>query len=133
VATNDQAQTSSNQSVSSTESQLSDKQTDTVQYFIPIKIFAFSDSTTWPLFGVFVWPLPFLAIKRFLLKGKWKRKIGNIVELLLSGYSAFAIYSLMFALWLTPIFWSYVATLTITLYLIVHLMEMFAQSGNQSF
>jgi hypothetical protein len=123
AATNDQTQTSSNESPAA---KTEDEKGDAVGYLILIRMLDSSDPLTWWLFVVFVWPLPLLIIKRFLLKSTWKRRIGNILELLLSGYSAFVIYSLMFAFWLTPMFWGYVATLIITLYLIVHLMETFA-------
>jgi len=123
IAMDDQAQSSSNQSEVSTPPKSADNQKDGIVYLIPIKMLTFSEPMTWQFFGTFVWPLPFLAIKGFLLKSKWKRRIGNTLELLLSGFSVFTIYSWVFALYFEPMIWGYIATFTIVLYLIVHLVE----------
>jgi len=93
------------------------------KYLIPIKFLKFSEPSTWLFFGTFIWPLPFLAIKGFLLKSKLKRRIGNVLEFLLSAFSAYVIYSFVFTLFYEPMMWGYIATLVMTLYLIVHLAE----------
>jgi len=123
IPMDERSQTSPNQGVSSTAPQSTDKGKRSIEYLIPIKFLEFSEPSTWLFFGAFVWPLLFLAIKGFLLKSKWKRRIGNVLEFLLSGVSIYVIYSFVFTLYFEPMTWGYIATCTIILYLIVHLAE----------
>lgn len=123
IAMEDRPQSSSTQSEVATPPPSVENQKDDMVYLIPIKMFTFSEPMTWQFFGAFVWPLPFLAIKGFLLKSKWKRRISNFLELLLSGFSVFTIYSWVFALYFEPMTWGYIATVTIILYLTIHLVE----------
>lgn len=124
ILRNEQTQTSPLQEQSATAPQSADKDKGSIQYLIPIKFLELSEPSTWLFFGSFIWPLPFLAIKGFLLKSKWKRRIGNGLELLLSGFSAYVIYSFVFTLFYDPMTWGYIATLAMSLYLIVHLVEL---------
>jgi hypothetical protein len=117
----EQTPSSLHQERSSTAPQSAEK--GTIEYLIPIKFLELSEPSTWLFFGTFIWPLPFLAIKGFLLKSKWKRRIGDVLELLLSGFSAYVIYSFVFTHFFEPMIWGYIATLTMGLYLMVHLAE----------
>ncbi len=121
----ERTQTLPQQEQSSTAAQSTDQQKGSIEYLTPIKFFKFSEPSTWLFFGAFIWPLPFLAIKGFLLKSKWKKRISNVLELLLSAFSAYVIYSFVFDLFYEPMIWGYIATLAMTLYLIVHLTEVF--------
>lgn len=121
---NEQMQTSSQQEQSPAAPQSADKEKGSKQYLIPTKFIELSEPSTWLFFGTFIWPLPFLVVKRFFLKSKWKRRIGNILELLLSGFSAYVIYSFVFTLFYEPMTWGYIATLAMSLYVMVHLAEL---------
>lgn len=123
IPRNEQTQTSPHQGQSPTAPQLTDKEKGSTEYLIPIKFFESSEPSTWLFLGAFIWPLPFLAIKGFLLKSKWKRRIGNVLELSLSGLSAYVIYSFVFTLFFDPMTWGYIATFAMSLYLIVHLVD----------
>lgn len=98
---------------------------DKVDYLIPIKEFQYDLPSTWLFVGAFIWPLPFLLVKRQFLKTKWKRRIGDILELLFACCASFYIYSIVFTLWYEPTLWGYIATLAILLYLLLHLVELF--------
>lgn len=95
-----------------------------VVYLIPIKEIQYDDPLSW-FFVLFIWPLPLLLIKRRFLKTKWKRRIGNILELLFACGAGFYIYMIIFHLWFEPTLWGYIATIAIFLYTFVHLVEMF--------
>lgn len=123
ISKNEPTQTLPQQERSSVAPQSTDKEKGSIEYLIPIKFLEGSEPSTWLFFGTFIWPLPFLAIKGFLLKSKWKRRGGNILEFLLSAFSAYVIYSFVFTLFYEPMIWGYIATLAMTLYLIVHLAE----------
>jgi hypothetical protein len=98
---------------------------DTVEYLVPIKMLHYNEPMSWLFVIAFVWPLPFLLIKRRFLKTKWKRRIGDVLELLFACGASFFIYSMVFTLWYEPMLWGYIATLAIFLYVFVHLVEMF--------
>ncbi|MBM4341594.1 MAG: hypothetical protein FJ110_18870 [Deltaproteobacteria bacterium] len=123
IPKNEQTQTSPQQERSPTAPQSTNMERSSIEYLVPIKFLELSEPSTWLFLVTFVWPLPFLAIKGFLLKSKWKRRIGNLLEFLLSGFSAYVIYSFVFTLFYEPMTWGYIATLAMSLYLMVHLAE----------
>ena len=100
------------------------KSKDEVVYLIPIKEIQYDSPFSW-FFVLFIWPLPLLFIKRRFLKTKWKRRIGNILELLFACGAGFYIYMIIFHLWFEPTLWGYIATIAIFLYVFSHLVEMF--------
>ena len=95
-----------------------------VVYLIPRKEIQYDSPFSW-FFVLFIWPLPLLFIKRWFLKTKWKRRIGNILELLFACGAGFYIYMIIFHLWFEPTLWGYIATIAIFLYVFIHLVEMF--------
>jgi hypothetical protein len=98
---------------------------DKVIYLIPIKELQYDEPMSWLIVIAFIWPLPLLLIKRRFLKTKWKRRIGSILELLFACGASFYIYMIVFWLWYEPMLWGYIATITIFLYVLIHLVGMF--------
>ena len=96
------------------------------EYLILIETVSKAELQTWLSLFIFIWPLPFLVIKKYAAKTKWREMVANIFELLLIGFSIYCIYSIVFFFWYTPTICGYLAATTITLYALAFLVEIFA-------
>ncbi len=94
-----------------------------VTYLIPIKNFNFQEQDTWIGLFAFIWPLPLLITKRMFLRTKWRRRIASALELLFTAFSTFFIYSIVFKLWFKPMMAGYSAVISISIYLVLHVIE----------
>jgi hypothetical protein len=92
-------------------------------YLVLIKDVSKSAPSSWLSIFPFLWPIPFLFIKKIVSKSKWKFIIANIIELLFTGFSVYFIYFLVFFFWYDPTIWGYLAALVISFYSIAFLAE----------
>jgi len=99
---------------------------DELDYLIPIKEFKFNEPLSWLMVIVFIWPLLFLATKKYLIKGNWKKLTMSTVELLFCGFSIYFLYSLLYQLWYEPTKWGYLAFAIIASYFVIILFEIFS-------
>lgn len=94
-------------------------------YLVLIKNVSQGSPSGWLSIFPFLWPLPFLFLKKIVSKSKWKSVIANIIELLFAGFSVYFIYFLVFFFWYDPTIWGYLAALVISLYSLTFLAEVF--------
>jgi hypothetical protein len=92
-------------------------------YLILIKNVSKSAPSSWLSIFPFLWPIPFLFLKKIVSKSKWKFIIANMIELLFTGFSVYLIYFLVFFFWYDPTIWGYLAALVISLYSLAFLAE----------
>lgn len=92
-------------------------------YLIPITELDMNDFSSWLFFASFIWPVPFLIVTRKLQPTLRNKKMCGIVELTLSIFSAFVIYSFVFNLFYTPMFFGYIAFLLIIFYSLLTIIE----------
>ena len=94
-------------------------------YLILIEDVSLKDPGTWISLFVFLWPIPFLAVKNKTMKTGWKTVIAEIIELLFIGFSIYFIYFIVFFFLYDPTVWGYVAASVISVYGLLHLFEIF--------
>jgi hypothetical protein len=103
------------------ESEDNDAQFD---YLIPIKEVALNQPLTWLLLLAFMWPLPILAIKKYVAGGKrWKLVVG-LLELVCCGFSIYVIYSYLFELFYDPTIWGYLGLIVVSVYFLILIIEL---------
>ena len=95
-----------------------------IEYFIAIKRLKFQEPATWIGLFVFIWPLPFLMLKKMLLSTKWKKRISDVIEFLLAVLSVYFIYLVVFRFWYKPMFAGYITIICFSLYLFLHVFEL---------
>lgn len=95
-----------------------------LDYLIPIKEFELNEPTSWLMLIVFIWPLLLFAIKKYLIKVKWKKLTLSILELFFSVFSIYFVYSLLYLLWYEPTKWGYLALIILVSYFLILLFEL---------
>ncbi len=95
-----------------------------IEFLIPINEFEFSKPKSWLMVVVFIWPLLILSAKKHFGKKGWKQSTLSILEFLISGFSIYFIFSLLFRLWYTPTKWGYFAYFFAIFYFLLVLLEL---------
>lgn len=104
----------------------SKSETDKTDYLIPIAEVDFNepDPGSWAFLLSFLWQIPFLFMTQKKCNTLKRIIITRAVELFLALFSAFIIYSYVFKLFYTPMFFGYAALLMITVYSLLIIFEL---------
>ncbi len=95
------------------------------QYLVPIMQIKLLESNSWILFLSLAWPIPILWMRQKNISHIGKQKTAKIIELLLSAFSVYIIYSFVFTLWYKPMIWGFLATILMAVYALLSLCEVF--------
>jgi len=94
------------------------------EYLILIERVSKTEPETWLFLFVFIWPLPFLLLKRIVQKSKWRKRVANIFEALFLAFSIYFLFFVIFSFY-TPTIWGYLAGIIICFYAFIFLVEIF--------
>ena len=105
------------------DNELSVSEQSNPDYLIPVTQIDKDDPNSWVLFIAFIWPLPVLIAVRRICKSSAKKRIANIIEMCLSIFSAYIIYSFVFTIFYTPMIFGYMAFALMNIYILLNLVE----------
>ncbi len=114
---------SANETNVSSNGTILEKHKKTSGYLIPVVIIKVSDPNSWILFLSLIWPIVFLLTGRTIFKSVLKKRITGIISIILSPFSVYVIYSMVFKLWYEPMIWGYIAIILMAIYGLLNLYE----------